>query len=476
MIQRTALLLAAATIGAAACGFAQPARAQSDAPLTGQPATPETSDLPSQQATVPSIASSLPNPDPGGVRVALGSLGITYSLTYIGEGMGSLSGGIRRGSAYNGRLDAQLDADLEKLAGLPGLAFHANAYQLHGRGLSACCLGNILTSSGIEAKPATRLFELWLEQTLLGGKLAIRAGQLAADSEFLVSQYAGLFVNATFGWPAAAGANLPSGGPAFPLATPGVRLKVSPNDSLAALLAVFNGDPAGPGLDDPQRRNRSGTNFRLRDSPFVIGEVSYSYHQDRTGPGLPGTVKLGGYHHFGRFDDARTGADGLSLADPDSGGSARRLRGNSGVYGVLDQLVYREPGTVDQGLGVFFRLSASPSDRNLIGFYADAGITYKGLLPGRVNDTLGVGVSYARIASSARALDRDAASVAGTPIRSSEMLLELTYQAAIVPGFTIQPDIQYIVRPGGHVANGRDPGGAAVKNAALVGVRATIRY
>ena len=360
----------------------------------------------------------------------------------------------------------------------PGLLGEAR-HQLHGRGLSGCCLGNLLTASGIEALPATRLYELWLEQKLLGGKVTVRAGQLAADTEFLVTQYGSLFVNATFGWPAITAANLPGGGPSYPLATPGVRLKLAPTDSVSVLLAAFNGDLAGPGSDDPQRKNRSGTNFRVRDPALLLGEVSYSYHQGKDAAGLPGILKLGGYHHFGRFNDQRSGIDGLSLADPDSAGIARSLRGASGIYGVLDQLLYRVPGTTDQGLGLFVRAAASPSDRDLISFYADGGVTYKGLLPGRENDTVGVSVSYARVSDATRGLDRDAARFggqAGSPIRSSEMLVEATYQAQVVPGFTVQPDFQYIIRPGGNVPNPRNPNGAAIKNAALVGLRATIRY
>src|SRR4051794_6698762 len=91
-------------------------------------------------------------------------------------------------------------------------------------------LGNLMTASGIEALPSTRLYELWLEQKFFDDTVALRAGQLAADTEFLVSQYATLFVNATFGWPAITAADLPSGGPAYPLATPGIRLKVAPTD------------------------------------------------------------------------------------------------------------------------------------------------------------------------------------------------------------------------------------------------------
>ena len=71
-------------------------------------------------------------------------------------------------------------------------------------------------------------------------------GQIAADDEFITSQYASIFVNATFGWPDLTSANLPSGGPAYPLATPGVRVKAAFTDALSmyADLAVDDGTRA----------------------------------------------------------------------------------------------------------------------------------------------------------------------------------------------------------------------------------------
>ncbi len=440
------------------------------------PGTAETSDQPAAQPGPDSIQTSLgAYGDPGGYRAFLAGRGITYSLTYIGETLGVAAGGQRRGAIYEGRLDAQLDVDFEKLAGFSGLAFHTNAYQIHGHGLSRYYLGNLFVTSGIEALSSTRLFELWLEQKFLEDKLAIRAGQLAADTEFLVSQYAGLFVNSTFGWPGITAANLPSGGPAYPLATPGIRLKVAPTPRFSAMLGVFNGDPAGPGPGDPQRNNGSGVEFRARDPTLVIGEAAFGYGGKDT---LSGQVKFGGWAHLGRFGSPRFDASGGALADPNGSGIARRFRGDYGLYGVIDQLLYRVPGTEDGGLGVFARVSGSPGDRNLVDVYVDGGLTYKGLIPGRPNDTFGVSASYARVSDAYRGFDRDGVVFGAipSPIRSSEAVVEVTYQAQIVPGWTVQPDFQYIFRPGGGVVNPRSPVVSLEKDAAIVGLRTTIRY
>ena len=254
-----------------------------------------------------------------------------------------------------------------------------------------------------------------------------------------------------------------------------------PNDSVSALVAIFNGNPAGQGFDAPQKRNGSGTNFRLSDAPLIFAEASYSYNQGKDAAWLTGAIKLGGYNSFERFNDQRFGTDGLSLADPASSGRARQSQGNSAIYVMLDQLLHRVEGTDDQGLGLFARLLGSPSARSsAIDLYADGGLTYKGLLESRPNDTAGIAVAYARLSDAIIGLDRDSAAFAspdaGLPIRSSEVLFEATYQAQIVPGFTVQPNLQYIVRPGGQVANPRDPAGGVIRNTLIVGVRASVRY
>ncbi len=429
-----------------------------------------------------SIASSLPASlaDPGGMRSALAAKGITYQLNYIGEALSNVSGGMRRGTAADGRLELVIDADLEKLAAWKGAAVHVNAYQIHGTGLSREYVGNLMPVSNIEALSTTRLYEAWFEQKLFDDKLAIRAGQLGADTEFITSNYAGLFINGTYGWPTITAVNLPSGGPAYPLATPGIRIKIDPTPQSSFLLGVFNGDPAGPGLNDPQERNRYGLNFRVQDPPLVIGEAQFKYNQDKDARGLPGTLKLGAWAHTGRFDDLRYGTDGLPLASPLSNMMPVRHRGDYGVYGVIDQQIYRLPGgDATKGVGVFARVSVSPSDRNLVDVYADAGVNFAGVIAARPDDAFGLAVAVARISDGARGFDQDVRFFSGlpTPVRDYEALIELTYQAQIVQGWTVQPNLQYIFHPGGNVQNPLEPWNLApMRNALVVGLRTSIKY
>lgn len=423
-----------------------------------------------------------PYGDPFGLRAFLKARGITYSLTYIGEGLGNATGGLRRRAILEGLLDLEIDADLGPLLGWQGASLHTNLFQIHGAGLSRGTIDNLVTVSGIEALPSSRLYELSFEQKLFDDRFSVRFGQLAADTEFAVTQTGTVFVNSTFGWPNNMAVVIPSGGPIYPLAVPGIRAKVVPNANLSLQVGVFDGDPAGParsGADpDPQRRNRTGTNFRTGDPALVIAEAAYAYNIEAGSTGEAGTVTLGGWHHFGRFDSLRFDQNRTPLASSGSTGIARRFRGDSGLYGIIDQTIYREPDDPNDGASVFVRVAGGPSDRNLIDLYVDAGIAYKGLLPGRSDDTVGVAFALSRISRDARAFDADTILATGVPgpRRSSEAVLEATYQAVLGPGVTLQPDVQYIFRPSGGILNPRDPDAGRIRNAAVFGLRTTIRY
>ena len=457
----------AAIWGAVALAACEPSSSSAeDAPATGIPS--------------PSIATSLPaNGDPFGTRAALAGAGITYGFNYTGEVLGNPAGGLKQDAVYDGLLKGYLDADLEKIFGWRNLSFHTSGFQIHSTDhFTADNIGSLVTSSNIESFDSTLLFELWLEQTFVDNKVSLRFGQLAADTEFLISDTAGLFIANTFGWAILPSVNLPTGGPIYPLATPGVRLRFDPNEAFAALIAVYNGNPVDPRFDPPRGRERYGLAFRIDDPPLVLGEMQWKYNRDKDASFLPGTIKVGGWQHFGQFDDQRFGSDGLSLANPASNGIAAQRRGSFGIYGIIDQQLYQVPGA-EQGKGVsaFARVMAGPDDTSAVSFYADGGVVFSGLVAGRPNDAFGFALAYSKISGSAIALDEDARAFgAGALVRDGELDLEINYQAEIVSGWTVQPMFQYIWHPGGNVANPGDLAGGAIPDAAVLNLRTTVNY
>lgn len=366
-------------------------------------------------------------------------------------------------------LETIVRIDLEKLAGLSGTSVYGNFFHIHNSGrILRDYVGGVNTIAAIEARPGNRLSELWVEQKLPFANASLRLGQLTADTEFFFSDQSELFLQSD--WATIVATNLPSGGPAYPLSTPGARLKFDLARNASLQFAVYNGDPAGPGPGDQQRRNRHGLNFRLHDSPLAIAELQLPFLA--TGPadaGLSGVYKLGVWRHFGKFDDQRMRSDGLSLADPASNAPPAARRGNFGVYGVIDQQIFRPAGgKPSDGVWIFARASASPNDRNPVSFYVDGGVVFSGLVPGRPDDKFGFSGIYSRFSNAIRAFDVSLAAFSGQPgpIRDFEASFELTYAAQIAPGWTFQPVATYVVHPSGGQS----------RNALVVGARSIWRF
>jgi porin len=435
--------------------------------------------------------------DPGGSRTWLESVGVKLSFNYYGDAFWNPVGGVKQGPGYDGRFAAIVDADLARLVGWSGATFHASLHQIHGTQFSATNLENLALVTGVEAPPSTRLFNLWIEQKI-GSQATLRVGQFTAAQEFLVSDVANLFVNSTFGWPELPGQDLPSGGPNWPEGTLGARVEWSPTGALTLRAAVFNGDPAGPGTGDPVLRDRDGLAFRINDPPFVIAEFEYNYNRDHkfeeTGPnqearmeapqpagqapsaggGLPGTIKIGGWYHSGEFADPRFDSQSGLLAD--TAGSPLQHAGNFSVYGIVDQMLWRSRASEFDG---FVRVMGSPDNRNQISFYLDTGLALQGPFASRRDDILGLAFAYARVSPQAAAYDRDVAAVTGTPIpiRDYEAVIELSYLIQLGRNWSMQPNLQYVIHPGGNVANPDVPGGVTpIPNAFVLGLRTFVRF
>jgi len=387
--------------------------------------------------------------------------GIDFSLLYIGEILGNVSGGIQRGAAYEGLLKAQLDFDTEPLAIWKRGSFRVSALYPHGRSFSENYLGDLFTLSSIDADDSVRLFELWYEHQVVPEWLSFRVGQLAADEEFTMTESGSVFIDGTVGWPAIIALNAAT--PAYPAATPGARLALDLGSDWSIQSGVYNGDPT-PSNDAGEDLNQHGVCWSFHDL-FLITELKHGWKRALGSAALPGQAKLGGWFHTGRFDHQRLDDAHRSRADLNSTGQPLQLRGNWGLYATLEQKLWPETPALApaRGLAAFARLGGAPADRNLLQFYAESGLTYTGLLPQRNEDVCGVAVVFGHLSDETRRLAAEiyhAANTAGS-LPDFETVVEATYRIALRPGVTLQPLAAYIIHPGG----------AANENALVFGIR-----
>jgi porin len=377
-----------------------------------------------------------------------------------------------------------LQMDTARAFGHYGGTFNISGLQIHGQNLSASNLYSLQTASGIEADPTTRLWELWYDQKFLDeDRLDVKIGQQSMDQEFMVSQNALLFVNTMFGWPMVPSADLPGGGPAYPLSALGLRVRGRPNDSVTLLGGVFNGSPVRNNVGDSQQENYHGTSFPMNGGVLAIAELQYAYpalgsmiSADQAEP-LARLYKIGFWYNSENFNDLRYDTNSVSLASPSSNGDPQQHKGNFSIYGVADQMIWQDPEEADRNVNFFIRAMGTPeSDRNLINFSLNVGLTFHEPFLHRDDDTFGIGVGYAKVGSRAAGLDSDTAFYTGTyvPTRTDETIVEATYSYAAAPWLQIQPDVQYTFNPGGGLANPNGPG--KIRDELVIGVRANIQF
>jgi porin len=419
--------------------------------------------------------------DMGGLRPWLSKYGVSLNIYETSEVLGNVSGGIHQGFEYDGLTQMILQLDTQRALNWYGGTFNVSGLQIHGRNLSADNLGTLQTASGIEADRSTRLWELWYQQKFLEeDRLDVKIGQQSLDQEFMVSQNALLFVNTMFGWPMLPSADMPGGGPAYPLSAPGVRVRFRPINSVTFLAGVYSGSPVSNNNGDPQQQNRSGTSFPLNNGALVIAEVQYSYPSVGTmvsadqSQSLSGVYKLGFWYDTESFADEEYDNTGLSLANPNSTGIAETHQGNYAIYAVADQMIWSDPDDEDgdRTISLFGRAMGTPlEDRNLIDFSLNAGLTFHEPIHHRDDDSFGIGMGFANVSDRVGDFDRDS----GEPVQGSETFVEATYQFELTPWGQLQPDFQYVFNPGDGIPNPNAPG-QVVKDEAVIGLRMNLSF
>lgn len=416
-------------------------------------------------ATPEAAASETLLGDWGGLRTRWSDRGFNVTVQYIAEVAGNVTGGVDQGAVYNGLLNLAGDVDFDKLAGWRGAKFHAAMLYPHGKSLTDKYVNDLFVLSNLDASDDVHLFELWLEQNLADGIFSVRLGQIALDQEFVYTEQGALFNNSAFGWFPIVGATAP----VYPQGAPGVRIKWQAREQIYFQVAVVDGD-VNPTDAAGNETNPHGVKFRFDEGALIFAETGFNWalaHDTK-----PGSLKLGGWYHTADTASVRFDDTGLSLADPLTSGNPATLGDNWGLYLGAEQVLWKEASedkASAQGVGVFGRLGYAPADRNLLGFYAEAGVTRTGLVPGRDDDVCGVALAYGQIGQDSRGLvtDDNFFNAAGAVVPDYEMVIECEYQWNVRPGFVIQPGMQYIVHPGGS---------SAIENAFVLSLRTVFDF
>ena len=355
-----------------------------------------------------------------GQRQALADGGFDIEFLLTLEGVQNVSGGVARSSRGLLNLDLIIESEGKALGLSEQGALHAHFLGNAG-GNPTEMIGDIQATSNIEAANTVKLYELWWQQRSSDDRLAWLFGLHDYNSMFSALDTASLLMNSSFGISPDISQVTPS---IFPTTSLALMMSFYADQGAYFHVAAYDGVPGDPG-------DYHGTHVILKSNDGIFYALEGGYQNEDVGTKLG----LGGWF---RTTDFEADFSGQSYSD------------NSGAY------LIGETPLGDHWAG-FFQLGHANKNRNQVGDYGGAGLTYSNWL--MANDAVGFGLACANSSTAYRN--------ANPTMDDYEMAIECTYAFSPTPWLTLQPDIQFIQNPGMD---------AAIKDAVALALRAYIAF
>ncbi len=354
--------------------------------------------------------------------------GIFFGGLWLGDCNWLITGGAHPGAfSCNSALVLDNHIDLERLTGSwKGATFGAQFLRLNASPTNTQA-GTIQGYNGIPGSdPLTRaeLYELWLRQELLLGKVIVRIGKVTPTRDFgnvlrpvptddpasRIPAVSGLIYTPIFKNPTMYGAS-----PGFYNSAAGITLNCVPTKYWYFNYGIYDGTGA-LGVQTGQR----GPSFR--GYYYQVAEAGEAWRLGRNG--LPGQAGFGGWHQTGLIQ----GVHGISQ------------NGMGGIYAFGSQrLWFANPGKNNAGISGFFQVGHNNSQTQPINLFYGGGATGFGLVPKRPNDSVGVGLAWSQLNHNLFQ-------------RNSELMLQSYYQTELIKWVYLQPTFTYIPTPGASIA------------------------
>lgn len=394
----------------------------------------------------PAIAEPAPFADQlsgdwGGARTKLENRGIAVSLDYTGDVWSVVDGGVKRRSSYLDLIELRTTIDGEKLYGIKGNTVSVSVIRSNGATTNGSHVGS---TQGIDndevAVNGTRLFEAWMNQEFLDGRIAVLVGLHDLNSEFATTPVSDNFIKPTMQIGqsfAQSGSNGPS---IFPTTSLAGRVKVKPTANSYVAAAVYDGVP---GDTDHPRSNPIV--FGDKDGLLLVGEAGYIWPTSQQEEA--NKLALGVWHYTAPREDQATSG---------------QLHNPEGAYVVSSYEFYADK-VKGRSVAAFWRGGVADGDVSQVSWDYTAGLVGRGWVPTRSKGEIGLGISVAHNADKYMT----AQEAAGTAVDRNEMGYELYYRDTVARGVTLQPDVQYIVNPGTD---------RTTKDALVVGLRTAVSF
>jgi porin len=384
--------------------------------------------------------------DLGGARTRLAEAGVTFDSYYVMNPAANVSGGKERGGSYVDNFYLGVSFDLEKLIGWRGLTLAVSGINRSGGSTTLAYVGSQYDVQQVHGGQNVFFYNLTLEQRFWDDRLKLKIGRFGASDDFNTSSIYGLYMN-----------NGIDGNirnvlfdtqfSAYPFATWAARVRLDPTPEWNFQLGVFQT------WDRIFDRSHNGLDWSIRDSDGVMmlaqlgwtpeffkrpvaagndGERDAKSARAPVMTGLPGHYWIGGsfspWKGYAQF------------------GKTGKTSGSYGYYAHADQMVFQEKPGSEQGLTLFVDAGYYPQDNiSIIPFQFNFGAFYTGLLPGREKDRTIFGLIYGRFGDDYA----DVTDPTGNHRPTRESVIEIAHRIQLSKFAYIQPDVQFVSRPGG---------------------------
>jgi carbohydrate-selective porin OprB len=284
--------------------------------------------------------------------------------------------------------------------------------------------------------------------------LTISGGWQNPYDFFLDSPNSKLFTNSSIGTSKGLGANIAWGSS---YAAWGGFVKVKPSDLYYAMAGLYEAVPEATAYSNHGLYFEGYAQDPQASGLFAVAETGLT---PKIGPSkLPGKYAFGSYYYglentsyFGENYDAKYGfywqADQMLFREATLAESTPLGKGPSDGKSFKE---VKEPATEraklsEQGLYAINLVTYTPKYNNVMPFFFYTGLVYKGLIPCRDQDQVGIAFAYGNYSYYKIVAQEDA----GVNVRQTyEAVVEADYRVQLTKFAYVQPFWQYIIRPNG---------------------------
>jgi len=394
-----------------------------------------------------------------GIRNMMDDSGVEIIANYTNNIAGNPVGGVGQGITYCDNFGFGVQLDFEKIIGWPGLTLAVSGLNRDGTSLSQEYIMNQFTVQQVFGGSAVMFYALAFEQKFLDDKIGLKFGRFATGDDFASSPIYWLYMNNGIdGNPQSLPVNTQFS--AYPWAVWGARLRVDPTPEFNGMLGIYQVSDRVfvrnyHGLDWSMRPD-DGVQFIMQlgwtpelfkrpveatatnDGKMIVDGKSAVDSKGGKKTVVPSAMKgYPGHYWFGMY---------YSPWDFPQFGTSDRANNSYGFYWHADQMVFQEAPGSDQGLTVWSAVTLSPQQNIAkLPFQVNGGLVYKGLIPTRDQDYTALGVVYGKFSENYARTVADA----GNGYPEYELVFEANYKIQITKFAFVQPDIQWVINPGG---------------------------